>query len=48
MESLTLTFIHDLLAIVAEFLMLEPICYFTGIFILCAVVALVNRICKMW
>lgn len=40
----TLTFITELLHITADFLMLEPIKYFTGILILLAVVGLVNRI----
>lgn len=40
-----LTFYTELLHLVADFLMLDPIKYFTGIFILLAVVSVVKRIC---
>lgn len=39
-----LIFVDDLLKIIADFLLTEPIYYFTGIIVLLAVVALVKRI----
>lgn len=41
-----LTFLEYLLPTICEFLLTEPINYFVGIFILLAVVGLVNRIIK--
>lgn len=42
-----LIFLDDLLRIVADFLLTEPIYYFTGIVVLLAVVALVKRIIRI-
>lgn len=42
-----LIFLDDLLQIVADFLLTEPIYYFTGIVVLLAVVALVKRIIRI-
>lgn len=42
-----LNYIEELLNIVCQILMTEPIVYFTGIIVLLAIVALVKRICNM-
>lgn len=43
----SLEFIKELLSISADFLMVEPIRYFTGIVIVMAIASLVHRMTRM-
>lgn len=46
MQVLTIEFITDLFNCVADFLLSEPIVYFTGILILFMVGSIIKRICS--
>ena len=47
MESIFLSFWNHCLMSVADFLMVEPVCYFTGLIILAFVAGLFRRICNI-